>query len=445
MIAYLKLFYYYGTAVLKDLFAIRSCDTVLHDALRANFGYKTYRFPMHAPDDKLISLRILKMILKSAFVRGKIRQNNTKSGIGIFDLDLGDAETRCNYVQRLSNESSDIVVPRNELKYNFNPLLSLLVLPFVLTHYPIIILISLFSKNKLKYPFHVLNAIEAVNLLYLLRKNEISKLHYFCIYESDSNLLAYVLMKCGININKIPSEVPLQFWNKIIVADSLSFCFRYQEEEYGHYKKTMHVKKIQHWIPESSLALEEDYAFSNRKTELNVVGFYSSGMWYRKSADILDLEDADLYEKQLLKYLQNFVNKHPKYVLKVFLHPIEKQHMEKTIDYYNGFPYKVEFSDIKLGNPKQFFNSDVVVTLYSTLAFERVFWGFKTIIFPLGQKDFPIKNSVLNGICAKSQEELDLRLLEALETPVKDYFAKKGMSNYCYEHYSIFEKKMHSN
>lgn len=247
-------------------------------------------------------------------------------------------------------------------------------------------------------------------------------------------------MKCNIYINKIPSEVPLQFWNKIIVADKLSLCFRYQEEEYNYYKKTIHVKDIQHWIPESSLELEENYAFSLNKTTPNSIGFYSSGMWYRQLVDILDLPNADVFEMQLLNYLQTFVNKYPKYVLKVFLHPIEKQHMDKTIEYYSKFPFKVEFSDLKLGNPKKFFDSDVVVTLYSTLAFERIFWGFKTIIVPLGQEDFPIQNSVLNGVCAKSEIELNERLLEALEYPAKNYFAQKQMSNYCYDYYPVFKK-----
>ena len=343
------------------------------------------------------------------------------------------------YVQRLSGESVDCVIPRNELKYCFNPIVTLIILSFVICHYPFIILLSLLSKNKLKYPFHLLNAIEAFNLLYVLRKHRIRKLHYFCIYESDSNLLAYVLMKCGIYVNKIPSEVPLQFWNKMIVADSLSFCFRYQEEEFEYYRKTMHVSTVNHWIPESSLNLENEYVRPEKRTEPNSIGFYSSGMWYRKMMDILDLENADLYEKQLLNYLQFFIQKYPKYTLKVYLHPIEKEHHSKAVEYYNSFPLKVEFADTNVPNPKQFFNSDVVVTLYSTLAFERVFWGYKTIIFPLGQSDFPIKNSTLNSICAKSQEELDERLLEALQEPATSYFAKKQMSNYCYTTYPMFK------
>lgn len=441
MYKYLKLFYYYGTAVLREIFAFKSKDSALNDALRSNFGYKTYRFPMHAPEDNLISFRILKMILKACFVKGKIRVNTTKTGSAIFDLDLADADTRCAYVRRLSGETSDIVVPRNELKFCFDPFLTFLTISLVVLHYPFIILLSLFSKNKLKYPFHVLNTIEGINLLYILRNHKINKLHYFCIYESDSNLLAYVLMKCGMYINKIPSEVPLQFWNKIIVADSLSFCFRYQEEEFEYYKKTMHVKSINHWIPESSLNLEDDYVAAVRKTEIDTIGFYSSGMWYRKMIDTLDLENAELYEKELLEYLLFFVHKYPKYTLKVYLHPIEKEHMDKAMVYYNSFPYRVEFADAKVPNPKQFFNSDVVVTLYSTLAFERIFWGYKTIIFPLGQKDFPIEKSILNLICAKTQETLSDKLLEALETPAENYFKNKRMSNYCFSNYSIFGRQ----
>ena len=58
-------------------------------------------------------------------------------------------------------------------------------------------------------------------------------------------------MKSGVYINKIPSEVPLVFANKVIVADELSFCFAYQKEEFEEFRETMFVKKTQQWVPET--------------------------------------------------------------------------------------------------------------------------------------------------------------------------------------------------
>lgn len=79
MYGYFKLIYYYTAAILKELFSIKSSDPVLYDALITNFGYKTYRFSMHAPQDMLISLRIFKMIIKASFIKSKIRSNAKKN------------------------------------------------------------------------------------------------------------------------------------------------------------------------------------------------------------------------------------------------------------------------------------------------------------------------------------------------------------------------------
>lgn len=167
---YLILLYYYFTAFLKHLLSIKSSDLIFQDALISNFEYKTYRFPMHAPEDKLISLRILKMILKSLFVKGKFKVNDVNTQEAIFDLDISDSETRSFYIKRLNGTDVKLVVSRNELRNSFSPLIAGFVIFLLLLTYPFVILVSLLSKNRLKYPFHILNSIEAINLLYILKK-----------------------------------------------------------------------------------------------------------------------------------------------------------------------------------------------------------------------------------------------------------------------------------
>lgn len=435
----LKLFYYYKIALLHEWLGFPVKQKALRDAIKAAFATITYRFPISAPKDTLIGLRIFKLLLVTRFKKINYESHNA-SKVAIFDVSKSGSELRRNYIKRLSGDDANVFISREELVGSPNVLYSLLTLLLLVSVFPFVILISVFSKNKLKYPFHLLNAIEAFNLLWILKKHQINKLHFFCIYESDANILAYALMKNRIEVNKIPSEVPMQFLNRTVVADTLSFCFRYQEEEFKQYASTMHVAKIQHWIPEGSFNLETIYNTINRATDENTIGFYSSAMWLRSEIDTMDLVNADDYEKELLQCLVEFINVNTRCKLVIFLHPLEKRNIDKAKKYYEKFSVPFEFADISTPNSKLFKNADVVVSLYSTLAFERIFWGFKTIIYPLGQSDFPIADSVFSNTCAKSKQELFTKLKLALETDTNIYFENAGIANYRYLNYNCFNQ-----
>lgn len=434
-----KLFYYYKLALLHDLMGLPINDKSLKDAVKAAFTTITYRFPISAPNDWLISLRILKLLAVNRFKKIKYESRN-ENNIAIFDVSKSGSELRRNYIKRLTGEEANIFISREELIGSPNIIQSLVSVLLLIVITPFVIILSIISRNKLKYPFHLMNAVEAYNLLWIFKKHRISKLHFFCIYESDANLLAYVLMKSGIEVNKIPSEVPMQFLNRIVVANTLSFCFRYQAEEFKHYASTMHVDKVQHWIPEGSFNLESIYNTQTRDTKENTIGFYSSAMWLRSEIDTMDLINADDYEKQLLEYLVEFIKANSMYKLIIFLHPLEKRNIEKAKKYYEKFTVPFDFADVNIANSRLFGSADVVVSLYSTLAFERIFWGFKTIIFPLGQPDFPINGSVFSNTCAKTKDELLTKLKAALEIDTNAYFVSSGLSDYRYSTYNCFNK-----
>lgn len=435
----LKLFYYYKIALLNEWLGFPVKQKALRDAIKAAFTTITYRFPISAPKDTLISLRILKLLLVTRFKKINYESHNT-GHVAIFDVSKSGSALRRNYIKRLSGEDASVFISRDDLMGSPRVVYSILFLILLLVIFPFVVLISVFSKDKLKYPFHLLNAIEAFNLLWILRKHQIKKLHFFCIYESDANILAYALMKNGIEVNKIPSEVPMQFLNRTVVADTLSFCFRYQEEEFKLYNSTMHVGKIQHWIPEGSFKLEAIYNTLSRETVENTIGFYSSGMWLRSEIDTMDLVNADEYEKELLQCLVEFITLNTEYKLIIFLHPLEKRNIDKAKQYYEKFSVPFEFADISIQNSELFKSADVVVSLYSTLAFERIFWGFKTIIYPLGQTDFPISNSVFCNTCAKTRQDLFSKLKLALETDTNVYFENNGIASYRYLNYNCFNQ-----
>jgi hypothetical protein len=437
MLPYLKLIWYYKFAYYKYVLGITNRSTAYNDAIKTNFRPESFRFPGTTRSDRIISLRIFKKILFSQFKKQKVNIYPGQT-VAIFDNTIVGSEKREKYFQRLSGDQVKLVIGRSELINSVSPLLSLFTFLSLLSTFPLIFLVSFFSKNKLYLPLLVLNLYEGLNFIFLTRKYEIKKLHFFCIYENDSNLLAFVLMKCGVSVNKIPSEVPLQFWNKNIIADTLSFCFRYQQDEFNEFKKSMHVKGTLDWVPENSLELEPIYKNRSYEIKNNTVGFYSSGMWLRQRKGQLDLNAAG-NEKKLLELLLDLADQDPALKLIVFLHPIEKKEMDVTKEYYNSLSGKIEFADTTKPNPHQFYNADVVVSLFSTLSYERLFWGYKTLIYPIGNIGFPIKNSTFNNVCIHSDEELYVKVKETLNESADQFFKRNGLVNYRYSEYPFFK------
>lgn len=438
MLGLFRVHIYYLHSFLYEVFGFSLSNVILKHASESLYNRITYRFAISAPSDWLISFRVIKIILFNLFKKSSPCIYDKSASVAIFDVSKQIKEKRLEYISRLSGDKVKLFVSREDLISSMPVFVKLLFMLHLVFAIPFVILLSLLKRNKLQVPYHLLCTMEAVGMFLLLKRHLISKLHFFCIYETDSNLMAYALMNNGIEVNKIPSEVPLQFLNTTIVADSLSFCFRYQEEEYRAYQSTMHVKNIQHWIPENSFSIEHLYVSENRDTTKDTVGFYSSGMWYRKEIDTMDLPNADEYERELLLNLIDFIKENPMYKLVLFLHPIEKANLDRTHQYYNSFSVSFEYADLNKPNAQLFRNADVVVSLYSTLVFERIFWGFKTIVFPLGQANFPIQGSVFKNICASTKNQLKDKLNLALRTEVLDYYKMAGMANYTYRDYKFF-------
>lgn len=440
MICALKVFYYYKLVALKKIVGSLSEINAINSSIKTHFGHQTFRFPEKATKDPFISLKIYKSLFAGVFQKQKCVLTESDSKVAIFDSDLNWISQRIDYIENLSGEKIELVVGRSELRKSANLLSGLFVLLCLFISFPFIVVASICSSNKLRAPLHILNTIEAINLVTLLSKHKISKLHFFNIYENDANLLAYVLMKCGINVNKISSEVPLQFWNRTVVADTLSMCFRYQQDEYDLLKETMFVKQVQHWIPENSFITGRQYIKKTNAIKKGTIGFYSSGMWLRVKQGRIDLKDnAFQNETNLFNFLVEFVNSSVGYKLVVFLHPMEKKDMEQTLKHYKSLSDNIEIADISIPNAEQFYNADVGVTLLSTLSYERLFWGFKTLIYPLGYDDFPIQSSNFSNVCAKSELELKIKLNAALENGKDDFFAANGLKGYRYFEYDVFK------
>ncbi|HWY33789.1 MAG TPA: hypothetical protein VNX68_04035, partial [Nitrosopumilaceae archaeon] len=296
-------------------------------------------------------------------------------------------------------------------------------------------------------PLIVTQLIEASSLLYWVKKNKMNKFHYFCIFETDCNICAYLLMKSNVYVNKIPSEVPLGFYNKVIISDSLSICFKYQEEEVKNNQDTMFIDKLNYWAPELTFTVIRDYTTLERNVaSKGKIGFYSSACWLRKMNGAIDLGENDFEnEEVLLVWLFEYIKKNPKLSLTIFLHPMEKKEAiwERTKRYYDQFKSLAPFSiaDIDKKSIEYMDEVDLGVSRFSTVMFERIFWGFKTILSPMGNRDFPIRTSSFSNICIDNKEELFAKLDKNIPLSEEEYFKLNEMPGYTFSSIPYFSKR----
>jgi hypothetical protein len=392
----------------------------------------TFRLPKNYDTNWLSSFLIFKHIFSNLFKKHNF-EFRTDTYEAFYDASFESDEIRLNYLRNFNSEKNYSKIYKNELLIPHNKinLLQIFIVSFVI--FPFIFILSCFKKDKKQLSFLYQQAIECFNINVYLTTNRIKKLHFFSIFQTDANICAYLLMKKGIYINKIPSEVPLFVYNSSIVSNCLSFCFGYQKEEFNYFKDTMFVDETQMWSPE--LIFNAPMRFLKETKEAHLfnydIGFYSSGNWLRKELGDAELETNDAHNEQLiLTELIKLCNEN-NYKLRIYCHPIEKRNQELTINYYQKFNSK-NFSIAPFDKPsiEEFDKVNIAISLISTLMFERYYLGFKTIIAPINYLNFPISNSNFNNVCVKEVNQLEKIIKKNIKLTINEFFELNGINNY---------------
>ena len=435
MMMLFKIISYYKIANLLAIFNINKKSPLYYAG--KSLSQITFRLPNESKNDFFITIRIFKRILFNLFKRKKaFLKLNQNTHTAIFDGNHHAFELRDRYIKTYSGEDCSAFISKNDLIYFLSIYLAFFYVVILISSFIPIFFISLFSKNKFHFPLMIQEFIETIQLVYLVKTHHISKIHYFCIYERDSNICAFILMKLGVYINKIPSEVPLCFFNKTIIANELSFCFAYQKEEFDVFTKTMFVEKTNLWAPEQILNAPKRFLtpHKNEKNSMYDIGFFSSGNWLRTQLGDIDLGHNDKENEELiLRGLIDYAQKN-NLKLRLFLHPLEKkcQHKESSEVYYKEFLQhkNVTIADTSISSIEGFDDINIGVSLYSTLMFERIYLGFKTILAPFDYSDFPIKQSSLNEICIHNMQQLYAKLDVNLKLTTIDFFEMNHLKSY---------------
>lgn len=354
----------------------------------------------------------------------------------IFDAADDSIELRTKYVNYFSGHSEVGFVDYNHLIV-YPSILKKIIWSFLFFLALILIIPCLLFANRKKRAGISLLIEEMIvlsNLSRICEENQIKTIYHFCIYEVYSNLFSQLLMRKGIEIVKIPSEVPLAIWNKKIIASVLVICNAYQYEEIKAYKETMIFEKTEFWGPELILGVKDYYKQLENESPEFAVGFYSTGGWLRKLLGHIDqgynIEEREMRVKLALRDYAIKSN----IKLGIFLHPREKkkEFIDRTISHYkeifNGVNYS--FLPFDVPNNRLFNKVDLAVAFSSTIMFERLYCGYKCMFVPLGMEGFPLANSPLKNVCIDSESEFESKLALLSKLCVEDYFSRNNLEIY---------------
>lgn len=279
-------------------------------------------------------------------------------------------------------------------------------------------------------------------LMHWLKSHQIRVLYDFLPYELDSNLISLLCREDGINVVKIPSSGPLSTHNKIMIGEEIVFSSPYHEEEYALLKGTIRCNHIRRWGPEKAYTYIDKYRFHRPAANSGTIGFYSHGSWLRIESDHADVGlNIPEAEELLLKDLARLSSARPDLRIKVFLHPRERHEsvMERTRAYYQErLGSAVEFSDAGVPTAHSFADAEIAVAAFSTILFERLFCGYKTLIGKYNIPGFPIEGSNLNHICFSDFDQLMVHINQILAMTDDEFFVKKGLNAYRWDQYPAY-------
>jgi len=395
---------------------------------------KSFKFSNKSINDRLIVIKFFK-----SFFKIKVIKSKTIFSYGfpiIFDSNSKSKEIRLEYIKHYKGHENLNFISYQNLLY-FESYLQkifflILILPLVLFSF----FVSQFYENRSSFALIFEYPIVLNNLINKLKSNNINELYYFSIFEKESNFFSDFIMKNNVLVNKISSDTPLALWNQNIICNNLILCNYYQREEYDFYKDSILTETIEFWGPELSFNYKNLYN-NDTSTPINTLGFYSTASWVRDiKGHINQGVDFLLMEKEVLNCLKSILVERKNLKLYIFLHPKEKtnEFFSKSLDHYQktlGLETNFELVNEQLSNAQLFDKVDLAVAFNSTLIHERLYCGFKSVLFP-NNPEFPIVNSTISGICANSKEDLKELILESLDLSINEFFNKHDLISYTY-------------
>lgn len=311
---------------------------------------------------------------------------------------------------------------------------------FVAVAFPLALRCLFSAHQRVNRALHIQQLAEVTAVRHLLTANDIKVVYDNAPYLIDSNWRYVLLGDVVRDYIKLPSPGPLKTHNAITLCDTLVTTSGYHEEELPHLNDIRYKRKLK-WVVEHAYGYIHRYRNGSLpEPESKTLGFYSHASWLRKAqghrSDGLRIDQA---EDTLLLFLRNYLKNNPDYTLVIFLHPREKREdtIEKTKAHYtvclNGAPFS--FAPPELGTAQCFELVDIALAAFSTIVYERLFCGYKTLIGNIDIPGFPFEGSALNNICFSSSDRMADLIESCNQMSKKEFYSSNQLDNYHFKTY----------
>ncbi len=277
---------------------------------------------------------------------------------------------------------------------------------------------------------------ESIELAFIAeycQEENIRLISFFHPYEIDSNVIAHFLMSKGVVVQFIPSIIPLYVHNHHLICDQLVITTPYQLDEIKHqFSSSIFYKHLVYWSAESiGRNIQKNKNWSSQCHNPKTIAFYSHGQWLRnelqRADNGLNLEQT---ENELLLVLNLVVQKFD-LALTIFLHPLEKKNLARAEQHYHerlNIPF--QWANIEERSAQSFHAFHWGIGAMSSVVFERLLMGHKTILFQHPGFIFPIKNSGIQNICLFQEADISACLEAYEKTTAEQFFKEKNIASY---------------
>lgn len=306
---------------------------------------------------------------------------------------------------------------------------------FLMFALPLVVRCFLFKENRCNAALLMRKVVINFLVLQKIREEEIKYVYNFVPYEIDSNFQSLLLRQEGVHVTFIPSSGPLGTWNKVMICDEVVFSTPYHHEEKVKFAETMRFQGILNWGPERAYTYLPRYLSNRPAAKKKTLGFYSHGSWLRlelgHTQTDMDLAGA---ESACLDFAKSFVYNNRDWKLVVFTHPREKwaENFQGAKKYFesklNGVEW--EFADMTKPSAELFDAADIGLATFSTIIYERLYCGYKTLICIKGIDGFPMAGSSLNNLTFTSFEEMQALVIESAEFSETEFFERNSLKGY---------------
>lgn len=403
----------------------------------------TYRLLASSSADRLIGLRVLLRTIRSiAKSRPSNRCFDEKGKLAVLEGLFQYEELEREYVEKQTGKPVGYFFSKQDLmcastSASWKILGSLRLVLFALP----IVFRCISSANRANLALLITEVAEIAGLVHLCRKFDIEAVYDFIPFEVDGNFISYVLRDEPTLIVKLPSPGPLKTHNHVLLGDRLVLSSQYQFDEMQTLPG-IRIENIDKWVPEYAFTYIDRYKARNLGTTPMTIGFYSHGGWQRidegHSDDGLNIPEA---EEKLLADLARFMQDHPEFKLKIFPHPREKsdEWIERSKAFYAGyFGESVELAGKETRTAFAFEEIDIALAAFSTIVYERMFCGYKTLIGNYGFETFPMEGSSLRNIAFHEYSSLERLVLQASATTSDEFFSRHELTGYRFFEYPYF-------